>query len=79
MQEKLKLFIIGFSIIIVLAGIFYIGAAYSCRNSNGELVAGLNLIKVKCNNIDVIGVCVDKGRYYIPYNLSENITIKLGG
>ncbi len=80
MNENLTYFLIGFSIIIVLSGMFYVGAAYSCRNSNGELLNNLNLFKIKCNNIDVIGVCEYEENYYIPKNITPDLTFNsLGG
>ena len=56
-----------------MAGMFYIGAAYSCNNSQGELMGGLNLMALQCYNIDITKVCEYAGNYYIPDNLTENI------
>jgi len=65
-SRNIILFIIAFSTIMIIAGTFYIGAAYSCRNSEGELIGGFNLIKLKCNNIETIGVCKYKDQLLIP-------------
>ncbi len=68
-KKTIILFVIAFSIVIVIAGVFYIGAAYSCRNSNGELIGGL--LELKCNNIDIIGVCEYGDKLLIPPNESS--------
>ena len=72
-NKNIVLLITGFSILMVIAGMFYIGAAYSCRNSNGELLGGLNLIKLRCNEIDVIGVCEYGSQLLIPPNETPKI------
>ena len=62
MNINLAYFIIGFSIIIVLAGTFYIGGAVTCKNSEGELINwGYN---IKCNKIDIVKACEYGGKLY---------------
>lgn len=56
-----RMFILGVLIVVVLAGMFWIGGAYSCKLSNGKVIGGF---PAKCVGFDVIAACEELNMLY---------------
>lgn len=56
-KNNVKIAVIGFCLIILLAGMFYFGAYYTCKG-NGELDG------LKCKRVEIIGACEIEGKLY---------------
>lgn len=66
LQYKLgmKLLLIGFALVILLAAVFWLGGWYTCSNSNGTHVGGIT--SFTCANVQVIKTCTQGGVNYVP-------------
>lgn len=70
-----KIALLGFSIVMTLAGTFWLGGYYSCTSGGGE-VLGFPL--PRCVEIQTVGACnIGEEQYVIPEQVESGYQLNL--